>query len=369
MASSDDEGNFSEANSSGLCCIHCSGDEVKWKCDDCFLEFCDKCKRMHLITDEETRNHHLHRYGSKRSSGARLPDVIHHSTQSVNEVQRPRVKFKPIIKSNVIEFKPKTTMVENSTVQHIRIVPRGNGEAWVKCGAISEELVLHDKDGDCVKRVKVDGVIHDFAITTNKEIIFTKIQSKTIWLYTKRGEIKPVLQLEFLPSCLYLTKENDLLICAASTLQSHGSPILKLSRTSQKSIVPIDQSVHLGDIYSVAQSANGTICLVEKGGWGPGRVIGIDQEGRQVFEYKGRSGSFNPSGITCDDFGVIYISDCSCHNVHVINETGQLQSFLLPVDTIQLPEAIDVSEDGILWLGNGNGEIKVYELKNELLDD
>ena len=55
---------------------------------------------------------------------------------------------KGITLQHVTKFRPKLTTVENNTVQHIRIVPKGNGEAWIKCGAISEELLLHDKDGE-----------------------------------------------------------------------------------------------------------------------------------------------------------------------------------------------------------------------------
>lgn len=122
MASEDTDDQFAEAcSSSGLLCIHCNEDEVKWACNDCSREFCDRCKRIHLIADEETRDHHLYRYGSKRVSGSNVPDVIHHSELSVNEARPPRVKFKPVVESRVSEFKPKTSLVENSTVQHIRI--------------------------------------------------------------------------------------------------------------------------------------------------------------------------------------------------------------------------------------------------------
>ncbi|XP_061164469.1 uncharacterized protein LOC133173501 [Saccostrea echinata] len=360
MSSSDEE-----ADASGLFCIHCNEDEVKWKCDDCSREFCDKCKRIHLIADEETQNHHLFRYGSSRSSGPRLPDVIRHPARSVNEIRRPRIRFQPTVKSRIADFKPRSDFVENSTIQHIRVVPRGNGEAWLKCGAISEEVVLHDKDGSFVDKVHVGGVIQDFVVTRKREIIFTKMNSNTVWLYSKRAEIKPLHQLYFFPNCLCLTPENDLLICAASTQQCQGRPVMKLSRSSEKSVIPVDQRVKLGDIYSLAQSANGTICLVEKGGWGPGRVIGLSKDGQQIFEYRGSSGSLNPSGISCDPFGFIYISDCGCHNVHVISQSGEFRAFLLPMDSIKLPEAIDVGEDGVLWVGNGHGEIKVYELKSD----
>lgn len=366
MASEDTDDQLSEASSSsGLLCIHCNEDEVKWACNDCSREFCDRCKRIHLIADEETRDHHLYRYGSKRVSGPNVPDVIHHSALSVNEARRPRVKFKPVVERRVSEFKPKASFAENSTVQHIRIVPRGNGDAWLKCGAISEELVSHDTEGTYLQRIRADSVIQDFVVTSKSEIIFSKIHSKALWIHTTKGQIKPLLQLEFFPNCLYLTVENDLLICALSTQQCRGSPLIKLSRSSQKSVIQVDQGLNLGDVYDMSQSANDTICLVEKGGWGPGRVVGLDEDGGRVFEYRGPSGSLNPSGIACDHFGFIYVSDCGCHNVHVITQTGKFHSFLLPLDSVQLPEAIDVGEDGDLWLGNGNGEIKVYKLETE----
>lgn len=366
MASEDWDDQFSEASvSSGLLCIHCNEDEVRWECNECSREFCDRCKRIHLIADEETQNHHLVRYGSKRASGSHLPDVIHHSVESVREAQRPKVKFRPVVESLISEFKPNSSLVENSTVQHIRVNPRGNGEAWLKCGAISEELVSHDFDGSYRERIRLDSVIQDFVVTSKTEIIFTKIHSNTLWLYSNRGKIKPLLQIEFNPGCLYLNSNNELLICAATTKQCRDSPLMKLSRSSQKLPIPVDPSVKLGDVYDLGQSSNETVCLVEKGGWGPGRVVGLDQNGLGVFEYRGTKGSFNPSGIACDGFGFIYISDCGCHNVHVIDQLGQFHSFLLPLDSVQLPEAIDVGEDGNLWLGNGHGEIKVYKLETE----
>lgn len=185
MASEDTDDQLSEASSSsGLLCIHCNEDEVKWACNDCSREFCDRCKRIHLIADEETRDHHLYRYGSKRVSGPNVPDVIHHSALSVNEARRPRVKFKPVVERRVSEFKPKASFAENSTVQHIRIVPRGNGDAWLKCGAISEELVSHDTEGTYLQRIRADSVIQDFVVTSKSEIIFSKIHSKASFMDT-----------------------------------------------------------------------------------------------------------------------------------------------------------------------------------------
>lgn len=105
---------------------------------------------------------------------------------------------------------------------------------------------------------------------------------------------------------------------------------------------------------------------MEKGGWGLGRVVGFDYDGGWVFEYRGLLGFLNLLGIVCDGFGFIYVSDCGCYNVYVIIKIGIFYFFLFLLDLVLFLEVIDVGEDGDFWLGNGNGEIKVYKLEMEV---
>lgn len=100
----------------GFFCIYCNEDEVKWVCNDCFWEFCDRCKCIYLIVDEEIWDYYLYRYGSKCVFGLNVLDVIYYLEFFVNEVCLFRVKFKFVVESCVLEFKLKMLLVENSIV-------------------------------------------------------------------------------------------------------------------------------------------------------------------------------------------------------------------------------------------------------------
>lgn len=314
-------------------------DVQKWNCSDCYESFCDKCKYLHM----RNKGHFFNYQGNER-----------------------KFKFNPIIKTCVSNFKPETYSSYDNTVQRIRTWPGKNGIAWFTCGTNPRIICSHDENGECCCYLPLGSWIQDFVVTTNTKIIFIKKNDKSLWRFLDRDNADRILGVHFVPNRLFLTSGGDLLICALSTRESQGSPLIKLSRSSQKSVIHVEQSLNLGDVYDLSQSANETICLMEKGEGGQdfGRVVGLGQDGRLVFEYGG-PGSLNPSGIACDCFGFIYISDCGSHSVHVITETGEFHSFLLPPDSVPFPEAIAVGEDGKLWLWNGHKKINLYELESE----
>ncbi|XP_060062799.1 E3 ubiquitin-protein ligase TRIM71-like [Ylistrum balloti] len=102
--------------------------------------------------------------------------------------------------------------------------------------------------------------------------------------------------------------------------------------------------------------------------WKRNCVTILDATGHVETEYfilsKGaNSEGFCPRGICCDNDGRILVADFNNHRIMLLDETGQtFLAILTKEDGIHHPWSVSCGNDGLVWIGNKHGEVKIYHI-------
>ena len=416
-----------EISASAILCMNCDDDkEVRWKCNDCGGEFCDKCKRIHLIAEEGCQNHIVVRLGCSRtgstassfdrgsfdhrgscdgheprsqneSSGRRISsssrsfensheengpfrteirlshgenrdvrninvDSLGHSRlETVQDSDTHRRTDAPNVNQLKGMFECSFGTADNKTVQHIQVASGCGGDAWIKCGVMSDNIVRASENGKQIDVIKMKGTIQDFAITWKGDILFTKFNDSAIWKHEKNENIKKFAEVPFTANSICITRNRDVMVAAAFGCQD---PIAKFTENALSvPFNPTNVPNNLPNIYNMTENINGDVVVTEKGGWGSGRLVALHSSGQFKFEFNGR-GKLDPSGVVCDRLGFIFVCDVHCNNVHVLDKEGGYVSILIPTtNLLNSPESVAIDENDVMWIGEGEGVVKLFQLK------
>ncbi|XP_021368679.1 protein wech-like [Mizuhopecten yessoensis] len=72
---------------------------------------------------------------------------------------------------------------------------------------------------------------------------------------------------------------------------------------------------------------------------------------------------FCPRGICCDSEGRILVADFNNHRIMILDETGHTFLPILTTENgIYHPWSVNCGNDGLVWVGNKHGEVKVYSV-------
>ncbi|XP_069137100.1 E3 ubiquitin-protein ligase TRIM71-like [Argopecten irradians] len=174
----------------------------------------------------------------------------------------------------------------------------------------------------------------------------------------------------------YDQKDGALVICLTEKNAFYDYEAHHKNRVVKK-ILHGEQRMETPDILSFAEpplveyparlatTKSGYIAISD---WKRNCVTILNERGHVETEYfslsnGSASAGFCPRGICCDSDGAILVADFSNHRIMLLDETGQMFSAVLTKeDGIHHPWSVSFGEDGLVWIGNKHGEVKIYSL-------
>lgn len=249
-----------------------------------------------------------------------------------------------------------------------------DGHVVICRGCESEDVIMSDSNGQMINNVRVGVHIDDLVSRDDHSIILSCFRDRSIKVIEDNGNVRQLVPTQYYPRGLTVTRDGSLLVCMMDQYST------SVSKNSRRMVVKLDGQGEQVQVYEytdgskrlftrpyrVVENVNGDICVTDKTSMGSGRVVVLDSTGTLKFIYDARSLTrqerpFSPSGIVCDNYGRLLIADTNNHCVHIVDKYGQFASFLLrKEDGITCPTSL-VLDKGQLWLGNENGQIKIYQ--------
>ncbi|XP_033743911.1 tripartite motif-containing protein 2-like [Pecten maximus] len=251
-----------------------------------------------------------------------------------------------------------------------------SGEQIAVCyGCESDRVVFMDGKGHATSSLRVGVMIDDLVQRNDHSVVMTCFQDRSIRAIEDNGNVRELVSTEHYPRGLAVASDGSLLVCL---MDQYSTSVTKTSKRMVARLNSQGQQVQAYEYtdgnkrlftrpYRVVENINGDICVTDKTSMGSGRVVVLDSLGNLRFIYDGRSASagerpFSPCGIVCDSYGRLLIADTNNHCVHIVDKHGQFVSFLLrKEDGITCPTSLVLNGEGKLWVGNENGQVKVYQ--------
>ncbi|OWF54863.1 E3 ubiquitin-protein ligase TRIM71-like [Mizuhopecten yessoensis] len=249
------------------------------------------------------------------------------------------------------------------------------GQISVCCGCESDRVVFTDGTGRVISSLRVGVMIDDLVSRNDHSIVMSCFRDRSIRAIEENGNVRELVSTQYYPRGLTVASDGSLLVCL---MDQYSTSVTKTSRRMVARLDSRGQQVQVYEYtdenkrlftrpYRVQENINGDICVTDKTSMGSGRVVVLDRLGNLRFVYDGRSVSagerpFSPCGIVCDSYGRLLITDTNNHCIHVVDKNGQFVSFLLrKEDGITCPTSLALDGEGQLWVGNENGQMKVYQ--------
>ncbi|XP_060065852.1 E3 ubiquitin-protein ligase TRIM71-like [Ylistrum balloti] len=255
------------------------------------------------------------------------------------------------------------------------MAPVSQGETAICCGCESDRVVFMDGAGHVISSLRVGVMIDDLVRRNDRSVVMSCFQDRSIRAIEENGNVRELVSTEFYPRGLASGSDGSLLVCL---MDQYSTSVTKTSRRMVSRLDSQGQQVQVYEYmdgnkrlftrpYRVVENINGDICVTDKTSMGSGRVVVLDSLGNLKFIYDGRSVSagerpFSPCGIVCDSYGRLLIADTNNHCIHIVDKHGQFVSFLLrKEDGITCPTSLGLNGEGQLWVGNENGQMKIYQ--------
>ncbi|XP_069129991.1 tripartite motif-containing protein 2-like [Argopecten irradians] len=261
----------------------------------------------------------------------------------------------------------------NESVQ--AMTPVSGGQTAVCYGCESDRVAFMDEKGEAISSLRVGVVIDDLARQNDHSVVMSCFQDRSIRAIENNGNVRELVSTELYPRGLAVSSDGSLLVCL---MDQYSTSVTKASKRLVARLDSQGQQVQAYEYtdgnkrlftrpYRVVENINGDVCVTDKTSMGSGRVVVLDCLGNLRFIYDGCSASawerpFSPCGIVCDSYGRLLIADTNNHCIHIVDKHGQFVSFLLrKEDGITCPTTLTLDGQGQLWVGNGNGQMKVYQ--------
>lgn len=174
----------------------------------------------------------------------------------------------------------------------------------------------------------------DIAVTGSGNLVYTDYNDHTVNIVLDT-QIHEVIKLKgWRPHSVCCTSLGDLLVVNEKDDHEH-TKVVRYSDYKEKQSIqysergqPLYSSGHLGTKY-IDENRNFDICVADSGAFS---VVVVNQAGKLRFTYTGASTPierrFLPRGISTDSQSRILIADENNWCIHIIDEDGQLLSFI-----------------------------------------
>ncbi|XP_048775800.2 uncharacterized protein LOC125680348 [Ostrea edulis] len=249
-----------------------------------------------------------------------------------------------------------------------------SNQVWTCAGWNSSTIALLDNQGTPQTSVPIGYKVDDVTISMDDELFISCFHKKMLVRYNLSTVSQETVSLPYFPRGLSICADGSLLICMTDSYCSCASD------NSRRFIARYTADLKLDSVYEfennkrlftrpyrVTENINGDICVTDKTAMGSGRVVVLDRHGKFKFAFEGPSnnqctGSFSPAGIACDKYGRVLVADTNNNCVHILDPNGNFVGFLLKQgDTPVSPHSLCFDNDNQLWVGDEEGNIKLYE--------
>ena len=255
----------------------------------------------------------------------------------------------------------------------ISIAPTREGTAWI-CNSLSEHVFQYTKTGQCRSHIKTGSEVGDLFVASDDTVMMSFPGQRKVKRMTPNGQITDFCGLSTYPAGLAQTESGDILVCAMEKLgesvrgpDSRGS-IIRINSFGRKE--QFDKDRQEANLFSrpirMAVNANKDVIVSD---WTKGNdhVVSLSADGKMKWRYFGPKTiqlkeQFVPNAIACDKYGHVLIADSHNRSVHLVDKDGHFIKLLLTEkEGIGEPWAVAVDSEGFLWVGNTEGNIKLFK--------
>ena len=362
-----------------ILCQLCEVDvRVKWKCQNCDLLLCTKCKdtvhskikteRAHTIiiinqvvkqTEEVSSN-----FDPQKQEGQAV-------MQSFGDQPNvpPKVTITNVTKYNT-RHKGRINKLAISSDNSLWIAQLGNLEKVKIQGQKLEVRCSFSCSSDAII-----GSLFDITITNSNDLL----------LSTQDDKIKQIRCKRFLGKVVGTSNEivdTDYYVESAKLMHVHATKDDKVIVSGRESypgkktfIMVMDRSckIHyklVGSYTSITSTSNGNIFVLEVNGDKKVSVMVLGKTG-VIWYYKGHpsvnndKSPFDPRELVTTPLDNVIVADCSNHTLHVLNNTGNLLTLINTKDIgIECPYSLACTTEGelsVLYVGCNSWLTKTME--------
>ncbi|XP_063404742.1 uncharacterized protein LOC134688200 [Mytilus trossulus] len=338
-------------------CQLCEGDpKVKWKCLDCDLLMCSKCKdKIH----SKFKSEKVHRIIDIKEVGQLGKEMVSTSGQPKARVSSSPTNVKLI---NIKEYK---TKIENINLLAVSL----DGSLWIGDGNEKKGFHLFTSYtalqnvklvGDKVKVISsFNLLVWDVAVTPNNDILLaTGITVESRLKQIKAGSNKVTdsiyfVELSYIKS-VHVTKDGRVIVGGDNVvvvMDTDGKHLTRYEKDEYKKLI-FD-----GNILSITSTLNGNMFVAQP--YSNPRVFVLGK-GAVINNYTGppsinRHSSFNPLSVITTPMDNVIVTDYSSHTLHILDNTGQLLTTYNTKDIgIEYPKSLAITMEGpfaVLYIG------------------
>ncbi|XP_060083259.1 E3 ubiquitin-protein ligase TRIM33-like [Ylistrum balloti] len=251
------------------------------------------------------------------------------------------------------------------------ICPVSDDEAWV-IHDTSETIQLYSKHGAIRQFLKLPGEANDICCYPNGNLYVTELRGCAIWKIGIDNAVTTFTTIDDTVRGICYFCEKFYVTCKDSS-RHRVSILTNDTGDVENEIIQDNGRPIFCHPDRLAVTSTGTVCVTDRGK--DSAVIFVTPNGHVKSSYKGegsgedegRRERFEPWGLCVDQHDNIFISDRFNDKIHVLNESGVFQKYLLNEDDgIRRPLGVAVDNAGHIWVGNEDGSIRVFEYQ-ELL--
>jgi DNA-binding beta-propeller fold protein YncE len=171
----------------------------------------------------------------------------------------------------------------------------------------------------------------DIAVTRDGNLVYTDHKHKTVNV-VKNNKGSTLITLQgWVPAGFCCTASDDLLVTMISNNEKQ-SKVVRYSNSKETQTIDNDDQGR--PLYScidyINENKNLDICVSD---WDAISLVVVNASGKLRFRYTGHSAnaekSFKPAGIATNSQGHILIADFDNDCVHIIDQDGQFQCYII----------------------------------------
>lgn len=245
---------------------------------------------------------------------------------------------------------------------------------WFHCNNSKFTERMNDQ-GKVTKQIYIGGWTSSFVVLNSGDMVYTEFEGCTMQKVYKTGKVEEFWTTKpLMPLGVGLALDGGLLVCLVDKdcydvgddsmrMVQHLTEEGQLTETYEYAE---DKETRLFNFpYRVAENFNTDICVVDRQSKDVVIIKVVSFDRRLKFMYHGNTNTkdrFHPSGIVCDSYCRIIITDFNNHCIHVLSEEGAFLKFLTTDnDGLKYPYCLSLYDDSRLWVGCKDGVIRVYD--------
>ena len=242
----------------------------------------------------------------------------------------------------------------------------GKGTAWIADSGEDNMYLLDGTDEAVLRSVRVKkGVdINDVVVTPSGEIIVANNDNK-VRAVSVGGSVQTLINtppFEVVGVCL--SETSQIIVClTGQEEQNHLAVYTSDGKTKVSELYGSNRSSKhmITNPYRVVRNET-NYCVVNYNS----DVVAVDESGSIKWVYDGSQAglgkSFDPTGICCDKYSNILVSDFQNRCVHYIDREGQLIQIMLTEEHVGLIQHWGIGVDdqtGEVWVGNSKKSLLI----------